>query len=119
VAEIAARHARAPTFADTDWDAIERLYAALVELTGNPIVRLNWAIARSFSHGPGEALGIVDRLGDDLGDYHLLAATRADLLRRAGRTGEAAELFRALVATAPSEHQRRLYRRRLAECVAS
>jgi RNA polymerase sigma-70 factor (ECF subfamily) len=118
-AEIAARHARAPTFADTDWDAIERLYAALVEITGNPIVRLNWAIAYSFNHGPQEALGIVDRLGDDLGDYHLLAATRADLLRRAGRTDEAAELFRALVADAATEPQRRLYQRRLAECTAS
>ena len=96
-AEIAARHARAPTFADTDWPAIEQLYAALVELTGNPIVRLNWAIAHSYTHGPEEALGIIDRLDDSLGDYHLLAATRADLLRRAGRTDEAAGLFRALV----------------------
>jgi RNA polymerase sigma-70 factor, ECF subfamily len=95
------------------------LYAALVELTGNPVVRLNWAVARSFTHGPEEALAIVDRLGDDLADYHLLAATRADLLRRAGRTGEAAELFRALAADAPTEHQRRLYQRRLAECAAS
>jgi RNA polymerase sigma factor (sigma-70 family) len=118
-AEIAARHARAPTFADTDWDAIEQLYAALLEVTGNPIVRLNWAIARSYTHGPQEALAIVDRLGDDLGDYHLLAATRADLLRRAGRSAEAAELFRALVANAATEHQRRLYQRRLAECAAS
>jgi RNA polymerase sigma-70 factor, ECF subfamily len=118
-AEIAARHARAPTFADTDWHAIEQLYAALVEITGNPIVRLNWAIARSFTHGPQEALGIIDRLGDSLGDYQLLAATRADLLRRAGRTDEAAELFRALIANASTEPQRRLYRRRLAECVAS
>ena len=118
-AEIAARHARAPTFAETDWDAIEQLYAALVEITGNPIVRLNWAIARSFTHGPEEALGMVDRLGDVLGDYQLLAATRADLLRRAGRADEAAELFRALVANAATEHQRRLYQRRLAECAAS
>jgi RNA polymerase sigma-70 factor (ECF subfamily) len=118
-AEIAARHARAPTFADTDWHAIEQLYAALVEITGNPIVRLNWAIARSFTHGPQEALGIIDQLGDVLGDYHLLAATRADLLRRAGRTEEAAELFQALVASASTEPQRRLYRRRLAECADS
>jgi RNA polymerase sigma-70 factor (ECF subfamily) len=89
-----------------------------MEITGNPIVRLNWAIAHSFTHGPEEALGMVDRLGDVLGDYQLLAATRADLLRRAGRTDEAAELFRALVANAPTEHQRRLYQRRLAECAA-
>jgi predicted RNA polymerase sigma factor len=63
-----------PSFADTDWDAIQRLYAALVEITGNPVVRLNWAIARSFTHGLPEALAILDRLGDALGDYHLLAA---------------------------------------------
>jgi RNA polymerase sigma factor (sigma-70 family) len=118
-AEIAARHARAPTFADTDWDAIQRLYAALVEVTGNPVVRLNWAIARSFTHGLPEALGMLDRLGDALGDYHLLAATRADLLRRAGRTQEAAKLFRALAADAPTEQQRHLYQRRLSECAGS
>jgi RNA polymerase sigma factor (sigma-70 family) len=118
-AEIAARHARAPTFADTDWDAIQRLYAALVEITGNPVVRLNWAIARSFTHGLAEALGMLDRLGDALGDYHLLAATRADLLRRAGRTQEAAKLFRALAADAPTEQQGHLYQRRLSECAGS
>ncbi|MDF2740678.1 MAG: putative polymerase, sigma-24 subunit, subfamily [Actinomycetia bacterium] len=66
---------------------------------GNPVVRLNWAIARFFTHGLQEALAILDELGDTLGDYHLLAATRADLLRRAGRTDEAAELFRALPPT--------------------
>jgi predicted RNA polymerase sigma factor len=71
-AEIAARHARAPTFADTDWDAIKQLYAALVEFTGNPVVRLNWAIAYSFTHDPREALGILDGRGGALGDYHLL-----------------------------------------------
>jgi RNA polymerase sigma-70 factor (ECF subfamily) len=118
-AEIAARHARAPTFADTDWDAIQRLYEALVEITGNPVVRLNWAIARYFTHGLREALGILDRLGDALGDYHLLAAARADLLRRAGRTDQAAELFRALAADAPTEQQRHLYQRRLSECAGS
>ena len=118
-AEIAARHARAATFADTDWNAIQQRYIALVEITDNPVVRLNWAIARFFTHGPQEALGILDRLGDALGDYHLLAATRADLLRRAGRTLEAAELFRTLAADAPSEHQRRLYQRRLTECTGS
>jgi RNA polymerase sigma factor (sigma-70 family) len=118
-AEIAARHARAPTFADTDWDAIQQLYTALVEITDNPVVRLNWAIARYFTHGLQEALGILDRLGDALGDYHLLAATRADLLRRAGRTREAAGLFRTLAADAPTEQQRRLYRRRLTECAGS
>jgi RNA polymerase sigma-70 factor, ECF subfamily len=115
-AEIAARHARSPTFADTDWDAIQQLYAALVELTGNPVVRLNWAIARFFTHGLPEALAILDSLGGALGKYHLLAATRADLLRRAGRTQEAAELFRTLATDAPTEQQRRLYRRRLIEC---
>ena len=115
-AEIAARHARSPSFTDTDWGGIQRLYAALVEITDNPVVRLNWAIARFFTHGLQEALGILDGLGDALGDYHLLAATRADLLRRAGRTQDAAELFRALAADAPSDQQRRLYQRRLDEC---
>jgi predicted RNA polymerase sigma factor len=118
-AEIAARHARAPSFADTDWDAVQRLYAALVEITGNPVVRSSWAIARYFTHGLPEALAILDRHGDALGDYHLLAATRADLLRRAGRAQEAAELFRALAADAPTEQQRHLYQRRLSECAGS
>ena len=86
---------------------------------GNPVVRLNWAIARFFTHGLQEALAILDELGDTLGDYHLLAATRADLLRRAGRAQEAAELFRALAADAPTEQQRHLYQRRLTECTGA
>jgi predicted RNA polymerase sigma factor len=73
----------------------------------------------SSSARPPSPSGSPGPRGDALGDYHLLAATRADLLRRAGRAQEAAELFRALAADAPTEQQRHLYQRRLSECAGS
>ena len=114
-AEIAARHARAETWADTDWNEIDQLYAALVDLTANPIAVLNWAIARSYTQGPEAAFPLLDTLQDHIGDYHLLAATRADLHRRAGNQKQAQQLYRQLVASAPSQAQRAYYKRRLTD----
>lgn len=91
---IAACHALAPTWADTDWLQIVTLYDLLLRTDPSPVVALNQAIALSHLHGPAHALAQVDRLADRLADYHLLHATRADLLDRLGRAGEAREANR-------------------------
>jgi len=84
-AEISAYHVTAPTWESTDWNAILCLYDELLEQTGSPIVALNRAIAVSMCHGPEYGLRELAALGPLLVDYHLLYATRADFLDRAGR----------------------------------
>ena len=81
-AEIAARHASAATAAETDWASIVVLYDALLEAP-NPVVALNRAVAIGFRDGPDAGLAALDEV--DLPGYHLVEATRADFLRRAGR----------------------------------
>lgn len=88
-AAIAACHAEAPSWAETDWDQIALLYEKLVELAPSPVVRLNRAIALSHVLGPEAALREVEALIPRLDRYHLLHATRAELLRRVGRAAEA------------------------------
>jgi RNA polymerase sigma-70 factor (ECF subfamily) len=74
---------------DTDWSQIVALYDQLIRVDGSAIVRLNRAIAVAELDGPEVALAEIDRhLGPSLDDYHALHATRADLLRRLGRSGE-------------------------------
>src|SRR4051812_8063212 len=89
-AAIAACHATAPTAADTDWPQIVGLYAELARLAPSPIVELNRAVAIGMADGPEAALPLVDAIADSgrLDGYYLLPATRADLLRRAGREQE-------------------------------
>jgi len=91
-AVIAACHASATTAADTDWRAIARLYGELAAVTRSPVVELNRAVAVGMADGPAAGLALVDALaaGGALAGYHLLPATRADLLRRLGRGAEAA-----------------------------
>ncbi|MFD8086945.1 RNA polymerase sigma factor, partial [Kitasatospora sp. NPDC059722] len=91
-AAVAACHATAPTAADADWALIARLYGLLAELTSSPVVALNQAVARAMAEGPAVGLDLVGRLAEDprLAGYHLLPATRADLLRRLGRPAGAA-----------------------------
>jgi RNA polymerase sigma-70 factor (ECF subfamily) len=112
-AAIAACHAEAPTWEQTDWRQIVALYDALLELMPSPVVQLNRAIARRYLDGPAAALPEVDTLAAVLGDYYLFHATRAELLRDLGRESEArAALGLALELTAnPAE--RALLRRRL------
>jgi RNA polymerase sigma-70 factor (ECF subfamily) len=106
-AGIAVRHALAPSFEDTDWPAVRRLYDLLYELAPSPVVLLNRAVATRYSHGPAAALAEVDALAHDLGEYRLLHAARAELLSALGRTDEArAALDRALaLATNPAERE--------------
>lgn len=116
-AAIAACHATAPTAQDTDWTQIAGLYAELLRLVPTPVVALNRAVAVGMAEGPQAALPLLDELaaGGALDGYHLLPATRADMLRRLGRGGEAARAYREALELAPTEGERRFLRRRLGE----
>src|ERR1700737_2815091 len=112
-AAIAACHAEAGPWEETDWRQIVALYDALIDLMPSPVIRLNRAIARRYLDGAEATLPEVDALGDALGDYYLFHATRAELLRDLGREPEArGAVARALELTAnPAE--RALLQRRL------
>lgn len=116
-AAIAACHARATTVGETDWPRIVALYDALVQLTPNPIIDLNRAVAVAEAYGPAEALALVDRLASDpaLGRYHLLPAVRGDLLVRLGRDSEAAAAFRRAADLASNQREREFLLRRAAQ----
>lgn len=116
-ATIAACHATAPVAAQTDWPQIAALYGHLLRLVPTPVVALNRAVAIGMAEGPEAALPLLDELAEDgaLNEYYLLPATRADLLRRAGRGAEARANYEAALTLAPTEAERRYLRRRLAE----
>src|SRR5205807_6729270 len=101
--------------ADTDWAQIALLYGQLVKLTPSPVVELNRAVAVAMADGPAAGLALVDQLAGTLDGYHLLPATRADLLRRLGRTDEAAAAYREALALAPTDVERRYLTGKLAE----
>jgi predicted RNA polymerase sigma factor len=115
-AAIAACHARAPRFEDTDWEAIVALYDALAQLSPSPVVQLNRAVAVLYADGPEIALAALEPLRADprLARYHLLGAVRADVLERLGRHAEAAgELYQA-AELAPTQRERALLLERAA-----
>ncbi|GAA4251884.1 RNA polymerase sigma factor [Dactylosporangium darangshiense] len=114
-AAIAACHAGAPSAAATDWPRIAGLYAELARIAPGPVVELNRAVAVAMADGPAAALPLVDALRSSgaLAGYHLLPATRADLLRRLGRDAEAADAYREALELAGSEAERRFFTRRL------
>ncbi|HVT42656.1 MAG TPA: RNA polymerase sigma factor [Acidimicrobiales bacterium] len=101
----------------TDWVVIARLYDHLVAVAPSPVIRLNRAVAVSLADGPEAGLALVDAIADDgeLGDYHLLPAARADMLRRLGRNEEAAEAYRAARDLAGTDAERRYLERRFQE----
>ncbi|MCI0571562.1 MAG: RNA polymerase subunit sigma-24 [Myxococcaceae bacterium] len=120
-ARIAACHAHAPSWEETDWRHIVSLYEALVEETPSAVVRLNHAAAVSMAEGPAAALPLLDALAEEklLAGYHLLPATRADVLRRLERFEEASTEYRnalRLVGTAP---EREFLEARLRSCEAA
>jgi len=99
-----------------DWTEIAALYAELARITGSPVVELNRAVAVAEAGDPAAGLEIVDGLATDaLGDYRYLHATRADLLRRLGRAGEARDAYRRALALVHDDAERRLLERRLGE----
>jgi RNA polymerase sigma-70 factor, ECF subfamily len=116
-AAIAAEHARAATAADVDWRAIAFLYDRLAAASPSPVVELNRAVAVAMAYGPARGLELLDGLSrsDELAGYHLLHATRADLLRRLGRLGEAAAAYRRARDLAANPVERGFLERRLAE----
>ena len=116
-AAIAACHVSASDASATDWHEIAALYGELVRMVPSPVVELNRAVAVAMAEGPGAGLLRVDELAvrGGLADYALLPATRADLLRRAGRAAEARAAYRDAIAVATTDAERRYLERRLAE----
>jgi RNA polymerase sigma-70 factor (ECF subfamily) len=116
-AAIAALHCEAARSEDTDWPQILRLYDLLERVHPSPIVSLNRAVAVAMVDGPQAALAIVDSLAASgyLENYHLLHAARADLLRRAGASVEAAESYTRALALVTNGSERRFLERRLRE----
>ena len=116
-AAIAALHARALSFAATDWPQIAGLYEVLVRIAPSPVVALNHAAAISMVDGSAKALALVDALvaRGELDGYGLLPAVRADLLRRLKRGDEARAAYMQALESTSLEPLRRLYLRRLSE----
>jgi RNA polymerase sigma-70 factor, ECF subfamily len=108
-AAVAALH----TEPETDWHQIALLYNELLRYTPSPVVELNRAVAVAMAEGPAQGLELVDGL--PLDHYHLFHATRAELLRRLERPGEAAAAYRRALDLAEREPERRHLQRRLAE----
>jgi RNA polymerase sigma-70 factor (ECF subfamily) len=111
-AAIASLHAEEPR----DWPHLAALYGELSRLTGSPVVELSRAVAVAEAEGPEAGLAVVDRLALD--DYRYLHATRAELLRRLGRSAEAEAAYRRALELVNDEAERRLLERRLAELEA-
>jgi len=116
-AAIAACHATAATPVETDWVEIARLYGRLAQLMPSAVVELNRATAVAMAEGPAAGLELVESLeaSGTLAGYHLLPATRADLLRRLDRPAEAANAYREALKLAATDAERRYLTRRLAE----
>jgi len=114
-AAIAALHAEAPSFAETDWPQIAALYQVLLRLAPTPVVELNAAAARSMVDGPEPALQLVDALAatGTLAGYWPLHAARADLLQRLGRKAEAREAYERALPLVRLEAERRLLERKM------
>ena len=110
MAAINAVHADAPDARDTDWSQIAQLYDQLYAVSPTPIVAMNRAIAIAELDGPEVALGIVDRL--DLDGYHAWHATRADLLRRLGRSVEARKAYDSAIAASENPAEKAYLSRR-------
>ncbi len=116
-AAIAACHATATDAGATNWHEIAQLYGQLSRLLPTPVVALNRAVAVAMADGPAAGLELVESLerSGDLAGYHLLSATRADLLRRLGRHAEAADAYRTALELATTDAQRHYLTRRLDE----
>ena len=116
-AAIAACHAIAASVEQTDWPRVVALYDELLAQAPSPVVRLNHAVAVAMADGPAAGLALVEELtaSGELAGYHLLPATRADLLRRLGDSERAAEAYREAVALAATDAERAYLKARLDE----
>lgn len=104
-AAIAALHSEAAEPALTDWSQIAALYGVLFEMTPSPVIALNRAVAVAAAEGPDRALALIDGI-EELEDYYLFHAVRAELLGRAGRRVEAAESVRTALSLARNARER-------------
>jgi RNA polymerase sigma-70 factor (ECF subfamily) len=120
-AAIAACHATAPTAEATDWSQIAALYGELARWTPSPVVELNRAVAVGMADGPLAGLAVVDALAATgaLAQFHLLPATRADMLRRLGRPAEAADAYAQALTLTANEAERIYLERRLREVTSA
>jgi RNA polymerase sigma-70 factor, ECF subfamily len=119
-AAIAALHAEAPSYGQTDWPQLLQLYGELLRAWPSPVVALNSAVVRAMVDGPEMALAEIARLELDgrLAGYRYLPAAKADLLRRLGRHGEAAQAYRAALALTDNAAEHDFLARRIAEVSA-
>jgi predicted RNA polymerase sigma factor len=119
-AAIAACHARAVRYEDTDWAAIAELYGRLMALTPSPVVELNRAVAVSMSDGPVAGLKLVNALADEpaLSEYHLLPSVRGDLLERLGRGDEARGEFERAASMTGNARERELLLDKASRCAS-
>ena len=114
-AAIAAVHAEAPSFAQTDWAQIVALYGLLAQLEPSPVVELNHALAVAMRDGPLAGLQLVDGIlaRGDVCDYYLAHVVRADLSRRLGRTAQARACYERALGLTRQEPERRFVESRL------
>ena len=119
MAAIAAVHAEAPTWDDTDWVEVVALYDVLLSLWPSPVVALNRAVAVGFADGPGVGLAALDALVDEpqLAGYPYLAAARADFLQRLDRRAEARDAYATALDLTQNSRERAFLLRRLDELV--
>ena len=117
-AAVAALHADAPSASETDWAQIAALYTELSRVEPSPVVELNRAVAVAMADGPERGLELIERIAA-LDRYHLLHAARADLLRRLGRSREAAAAYTRAMELATEATERRFLEQRLAEVAAT
>ena len=115
-AAIAAVHAEAADAESTDWAQIVALYDVLLRIEPSPVIELNRAVAVAMRDGPAAGLAIIDSIlgRGDLREYHLAHATRADLCRRLGRTGDARDSYESALALTQQPSERRFLEKRLA-----
>ena len=117
-AAIAALHARAARAEDTDWQQISALYIGLLREKPNAVVELNAAVAHAMAEGLESGLEWIEQLAarEELVGYYLLAAAKADLLRRLGRHAEARDAYRGALALVQNPAERKYLEKRVAEC---
>lgn len=104
---IAGLHARSTSIEETPWARIAGLYGALIALHDSPVLRLNQAAALAWSEGPATGLALMDELAEQLADYSYLHSSRAALLAKSGRFGDAVHAYDSAIALTSNEAERR------------
>jgi len=118
-AAIAAEHCKARNADETNWSRIVEMYDLLQIVEPSPVVSLNRAVAVAMKDGAQAGLVLIDGLADELNEYHLLHAARADLLRRSGANEQAAVSYETALRLVTNESERRFLERRLREVEAN